>query len=132
MMGVKMATIYSNKISVQVMGNQPNLEIANYNVSVICPSYGGGHNISVSGTVLYNGNPVPNVTVKIGFCSAYDPTTHSFSAWIEAITDGNGKFSSTDYLFTATPPGGQNCIASLVYYNDMYADKMMTVTIPSC
>ena len=131
-------TIYSNKLAVNVTsgggggGNQTNyLEIANYNVSVICPSIGDGHLISVSGTVLYNGNPVPYVTVNIGFCSAYDPTTHTFSASLSVKTDGNGKFSSTD-LFTQTSPGGGNCIVAQVFYNNMYAYKEMNVTIPWC
>jgi hypothetical protein len=112
-------------------GNQPNLEIANYNVSILCPFVGNGHLIDVSGTVLYNGNPLPNVTVYIGFCSAYDPTTHMFSYSIKIKTDGNGNFSSTD-LFTQTSPGGVNCVAAVVSYNNVYAYKDMSVTVPWC
>jgi hypothetical protein len=129
-----MATIYSNKISIQVTGNQTNyLEIANYKVSVLCESGPGvnSHKISVSGTVLYNGKPLPNVTVNIGFCSAYNPTTHMFSASWSIKTDGNGNFSSTD-MYTQTPPGGGNCVVAQVFYNNMYAYKEMSVTIPWC
>jgi hypothetical protein len=122
-------TIYSNKLSVQAMGNQPNLEIANFNVYLTCTS--NGHNITVNGTVLYNGKPLPNVTVNIGFCSAYNPTTHMFSASWSTKTNEIGNFGLSG-MFTQTPPGGQNCIAAVVYFNNMYADKMMTVTIPPC
>ncbi len=125
-------TIYSNKLSVQATGNQTNyLEIADYKVSVICPSVNNSHLISVSGTVLYNGKPLPNVTVNIGFCSFYNPTTHTFSANFSVNTDGNGKFNLSG-ITTVTPPGGGNCIVAMVYYNNMYADKEMSVTIPSC
>ena len=125
-------TIYSNKLSVQATGNQTNyLEIANYNVSILCPSIGNNHEISVTGTVLYNGKPLPHVIVDIGFCSAYDPTTHMFSARWATETNENGNFSLSN-IFTETPPGGGNCIVAQVFYNNMYAYKEMSVTIPSC
>jgi hypothetical protein len=136
-------TKYSNKLAVNVTssggggggggGDQPNLEITDYNVSILCPSFGGYHQIEVTGTVLYNGKPLPHVTVYIGFCSAYDPTTHTLVNGLPLETDENGKFRPTKLsIATHTPPGGQNCIIALVYYNNMYATATATATVPSC
>jgi uncharacterized GH25 family protein len=129
-------TVYSNKLSVNVNSNtvsNTGLEITNYKVSVLCQPgpVVNSHQISVSGTVLYNGNPVPNVPVYFGFCSYYDPITHVLSSHWATQTDQNGNFSS-NAMYTETPPGGGNCVVAVVYYNNMYADKEMNVTVPWC
>ncbi len=127
-------TVYSNKLSVNVNSNtvsNTGLEITNYNVSVKCPGIDGSHTIRVRGTVLYNGKPVPSVPVDIGFCSNYDPTTHTLSTYSSVLTDLNGNFYLNN-LMTSTPPGGGNCIVAVVSYNNMYADKEKNVTIPLC
>ena len=126
--------IYSNKLNITVNSSSTsNLEISNFNASVLCQPgpVENSHMISVSGTVLYNGKPLPYVTVNFGFCSAFDPTTQTFSANWTTNTGYNGTFSSTS-MYTATPPGGGNCIVAQVSYNGMNAYKEVNVTVPWC
>ncbi len=104
------------------------LQITNYSVS-IQPCI---QTITVKGTVLYNGNPVPSGTaVQIGFCSAFDPSTNTFNASVTTYTDSNGNFSNNE-LATSTGAGGQNCVLALVQYNNQTATAKQTATVPQC
>jgi hypothetical protein len=107
-------------------GGGGGLAINNFSVTYSC-KYG----IVVSGTVTYNNNPVPNVEVDIGFCSAFDWTKIQFTGNYDAVgTDSNGSFR--DYVFTTTPPGGSNCIVAMVKYNNLIAVVSQNITIPKC
>ena len=125
-----MTNVYSNVVTVSVSGTSGGgglgLAISNYSVTYSC-SLG----IVVSGVVIYNNNPVPNVMVEVGFCSQFDFSKNQFTGNYDAVgTASDGSF--TDYIYTATPPGGSNCIVALVQYNGWTASVQKSVTIPTC
>ncbi|MEM3482482.1 MAG: hypothetical protein QW246_05670 [Thermoplasmata archaeon] len=93
------------------------LEIKNYNLSFDH----GTHNIIATGTVYLNGQPKQNAIVDIGFCSNY-------KAIYETSTDKNGNFKG--YIYTGTPPGGQNCIFAETSIANKKAIVSKTITIP--
>ncbi|MEM3829072.1 MAG: hypothetical protein QXP36_07660 [Conexivisphaerales archaeon] len=93
------------------------LEIKNYNLSFDHET----HNIIAIGTVYLNGQPKQNAIVDMGFCSNY-------YAIYETSTDKNGNFKG--YIYTGTPPGGQNCIFAETSIANKKAIVSKTITIP--
>jgi hypothetical protein len=126
-----MARIYSNQITVSVQlssgGGGGVLAINNYSVTYSCTA----NSIVASGIVIYNNNPVPNIEVDVGFCSAFDFNNNQFTGgYYRTTTKSDGSF--VIYINTATPPGGANCIVAMVQYNNQTAVAQQTVTIPQC
>jgi len=108
-------------------GGGRGLAISNYNVTYPCNLA----TIVVSGKVMYNNNPVPNVNVYVGFCSAFDFNKNQFTGNYYTIKTGSdGSF--TVYVYTATPPGGANCIVAMAQYNNQTAVVQQSITIPKC
>jgi hypothetical protein len=122
-----MARIYSNMIKISVsLPSGGVLAINNYSVTYSCTA----NSIVASGTVIYNNNPVPNIEVDVGFCSAFDFNKKQFSAYWPVTTKSDGSF--VIYINTATPPGGANCIVVMAQYSGQTAIAQQTVTIPQC
>jgi len=118
-----MAKVYSNRIYVSAF---PGLMINNYKVEYSCNAM----EIVASGVVTYNNNPVPNIRVDVGFCSYFDFNTNQFRANFTTTTQSDGSFMI--YIYTATPPGGGNCIVAMVQYNGQTAVAHQSITIPQC
>lgn len=116
-----MPTIYSNQINISVISE---LDIIDYNLTYDCIN----RRIVVSGKVVYKGNPISSAIVDIGFCSGM--RGGYVSPADERITNDNGEF--VGYVYTETPAGGQNCIASQAIYNGIYAVVYKNITIPTC
>jgi hypothetical protein len=126
-----MTNIYSNIVTISESGTSGGgglgLAINNYSVTYPC----NVGTIVASGTVIYNNNPVPNVEVDVGFCSAFDFSKNQFTNYYTATTtESDGSF--VVYIPTSTPPGGANCIVAMVQYNGLTAVAQNSVTIPNC
>ncbi len=124
-------TVTSNKVVITVEQNGLNITI---NGQASCNSGGfvDAHVINVNGYVTYNGQPLANQTVYVGFCAFYDPTTQSLSGYYTATTDSNGYYAIDNTIVSQTPSGDYNCLVALTRYNGQVATAKTEVKIPFC